>query len=33
VPGLDVHAIEDAVVRTYAEYATMGQADFSSLRA
>ena len=33
VPGLDVQAIEDAVVRTYAEYATLGQADFSSLRA
>ncbi|MDQ0865556.1 lipoate--protein ligase family protein [Arthrobacter globiformis] len=33
VPDLDVQAIEDAVVRTYAEYATMGQADFSSLRA
>ena len=33
VPGLDVQAIEEAVVRTYAEYATLGQADFSSLRA
>ena len=33
VPGLDVQAIEDAVVRTYAEYATLGEADFSSLRA
>jgi hypothetical protein len=32
VPGLNVQAIEDAVVSTYADYATMGQADFSSLR-
>ena len=33
VPGLDVQSIEDAVVRTYGDYATMGEADFSSLRA
>ena len=33
VPGLGVQAIEDAVVRTYSEYATMGAGDFASLRA
>jgi octanoyl-[GcvH]:protein N-octanoyltransferase len=30
VPGLDVQAIEDAVISTYAGYASLRSADFSS---
>jgi hypothetical protein len=32
VPHLDVQAIEDAVVRTYGDYATLAHAEFGSLR-
>lgn len=32
VPGLDVQAVEDAVISTYGTYASLGHADFSSLR-
>jgi octanoyl-[GcvH]:protein N-octanoyltransferase len=30
VPGLDVQAIEDAVISTYQGYASLRSADFSS---
>lgn len=33
VPHLDVQAIEDAVISTYSDYAPLGHAEFSSLRA
>jgi hypothetical protein len=32
VPGLDVAAVEAAVINTYAEYARLEYADFVSLR-
>ena len=32
VPQLDVHAVEDAVIKTYGTYASLTDADFSSLR-
>jgi hypothetical protein len=33
VPHLDVQAVEDAVISTYSDYAVLGHAEFSSLRA